>query len=119
MTVGCVQSLTIYKGVNDDELELDIEEIPDDALYELYRFVRAVRGVKTVEDDEYEPPARSAPKASTSTSTQKRKNKPMNAQEQESKIAAIREQLGRFQHGSGSESPAEPGEPHASLIMGV
>ncbi|KAF2839504.1 Bromodomain-containing protein [Patellaria atrata CBS 101060] len=90
------------KDVNDDEMELDIETIPDSVLHELLKFTRQHKPPKEdiPQDDEYEPP-----RAKTATSRPK-KNKPMSKYEQEAAINNIQAQLGKFQHGvSGSISP--------------
>lgn len=52
-------------------------------------------------DEDYEPPIERS--RATATSAKPRKNKPMNAREQEAKIAALSAQLGKFQNGSGSD----------------
>ncbi|KAF2404919.1 Bromodomain-containing protein [Trichodelitschia bisporula] len=89
------------RGVNDDELELDIDEIPDPVLSELYDFVKRARPRDLSEDDDYE-----EPRAVTKTSTLgRRKNKPMSAREQESKIEKVKAQLQRFQ--ASDHSPGE------------
>jgi hypothetical protein len=103
--------------VHDDELELDVDEIPDHVLSDLFKFVKAIRettGADAVEDDDYyEDPADAKP---TSTSTGRKKNKPMSAREQESKIQQVRQQLQRFDGGSGSDRGGHAnGKPTTSL----
>lgn len=89
------------QDVHDDELELDIDDIPDEVLSELHDFVKKLRPKHPVEhDDDYEEPHGIDKPASVS----RKKNKPMSAREQESKIARVQEQLQKFHnHGSGSE----------------
>lgn len=92
------------KDVHDDELELDIEEIPDDVIYELWEFVRKVQPKTQYvadEDDDYE---EERGHKAAGAATQRKKNKPMTAKEQESKIAQVQAQLARF---GGGQSPAE------------
>jgi len=93
------------RDVHDDELELDIDEIPDEVVYELWEFVKKLQpkshGVID-EDDDYE--EERGHKAAAASSHRK-KNKPMTAREQESKIAQVREQLARFEGQSPIQSP--------------
>jgi hypothetical protein len=81
-----------------------VDEIPDDVLKELYNFVRAFKkqtGVESASDEEYEDYGRLASSTSTSKpSGSRKKNKPMSAKEQESKIAQVKEQLQRFEAGT-------------------
>ncbi|OCL07876.1 Bromodomain-domain-containing protein [Glonium stellatum] len=93
-------------NVNDDEMEIDMEEIGDDCLRELLKFVRAVKGPKGAADDEFEPQRHVA--KSTTTSKPK-KNKPMGKKEQEDSIKQIQEQLRNFQaNASGSDQSPPP-----------
>ena len=80
------------QGVQDDELELDIDELSDEVLHKLLVFVRkhAPRS-----DDA---PARPAPAASSAAPTRK-KNKPMSKTEQEARIAQVQSGLSAFQKG--------------------
>ncbi|KAF2760633.1 Bromodomain-containing protein [Pseudovirgaria hyperparasitica] len=93
---------------NDEELEIDMEMIPEDVLRQLYKFVRnkrpSMQKNDEISDDEFEPPKSAAPKT-----TKSKKNKPMNKKEQEDSIEAIKRQLETFkQGGSGSEEPVSP-----------
>ncbi|KAK8248299.1 hypothetical protein HDK77DRAFT_224690 [Phyllosticta capitalensis] len=99
------------QGVNDDELELDIDTIPNDVLHDLLKYIKTVAPDSIVvqqqpvaQDDDYEPPSRKAP-------TQPRKNKPMGKHEQEAAIADIKQRLQNFNNG-GSSDGASP-EPTA------
>ncbi|KAF1999172.1 Bromodomain-containing protein, partial [Amniculicola lignicola CBS 123094] len=90
-------------NVNDDEMEIDMDEISDDTLRELFKFIKSVRGpAKPTYDDDFEPPK---PKAAAAHKP--KKNKPMGKREQEESIKKIQDQLRNFdQHQSGtSESP--------------
>jgi len=93
------------RDVHDDELELDIDEIPDEVVYELWEFVKKLQpkshGVVD-EDDDYE---EDRGHKAAAASSHRKKNKPMTAREQESKIAQVREQLARFEGQSPIESP--------------
>jgi bromodomain-containing factor 1 len=98
------------QNVQDDELELDIDEIPEDVVYKLWEFVRPTLAKKEREpspeyydegdDDDYQ--------GRTSATGPRRKNKPMKAQEQEERIKQLQEKLtGSGANGSGeSQSPA-------------
>ncbi|KAH9865240.1 hypothetical protein IAQ61_009187 [Plenodomus lingam] len=93
-------------NVNDDEMELDMDEINDDTLRELHRFIKTIRGPKgaTLNDDDFEPPRPVAKQAAS----RPKKNKPMGKTEQEDNMRKIQEKLQSFQGGASgsSQSPA-------------
>src|SRR5205085_11836880 len=81
--------LTVNQDVNDDELELDIDQIPENVLSDLLKYIRGQRpkprrtsnaGAANhahhggLHDDEYEPGSRTKGAASTNP---RKKNKPM------------------------------------------
>lgn len=76
--------------MEDDELELDIDELSNDVLYQLLQFVR--KHAPKAED-----PARSAPApAPAGTTAPRKKNKPMSKVEQENRIQQVRGSLSAF-----------------------
>lgn len=85
------------KGIQDDELELDIDELNNDVLYELLLFVR--KHVPRADDSPMQPVAT----ASTAAPARK-KNKPMSKHEQEARIAQVQSGLSAFQKGGSSGS---------------
>lgn len=86
------------RDVNDDEMEIDMDEIGEDTLRELYKFIKQVRGPKgAVADDDFEPP-RPSHKA---VHQKPKKNKPMGKKEQEENIKRIEDQLRNFTQGGG------------------
>ena len=93
-------------NVNDDEMELDMDEINDDTLRELHRFIKTIRGPKgaVMADDDFEPPRQ----VSKQTASRPKKNKPMGKTEQEDNMRKIQEKLQSFQGGASgsSQSPA-------------
>ncbi|KAK7613804.1 hypothetical protein JOL62DRAFT_496533 [Phyllosticta paracitricarpa] len=101
------------QGVNDDELELDIDTIPNDVLHDLLKYIKTVAPDSIVvnqqpvaQDDDYEPPARKA-------QAQPRKNKPMGKHEQEAAIADIKQRLQNFTNrGSSDDASPEPAALH-------
>lgn len=101
------------RDVNDDEMEIDMDEIDDNTLRELYKFIKQVRGPKAaVADDDFEPP-----RPSHKPVHQKpKKNKPMGKKEQEENIKRIEDQLRNFNQGGGGGgdvggySHSSPGE---------
>jgi len=92
-------------NVNDDEMEIDMDEIGDDTLRELFKFIKQVRGPKgAVDDDDFEPP-RPTHKA---TGSKPKKNKPMGKKEQEDSIKRIQDQLRHFESGGSGSSQSPP-----------
>jgi len=94
-------------------MELDVEELPNEVLHELWKLVKKFQKANNQKveeepvDEDYEP-TQGGPRGAPS---KPRKNKPMNAREQEAKIKALAEQLGRVQNGGSSEgSPHQAGE---------
>ena len=90
------------QNVQDDELELDIDEIPDDVVYKLYEFVKSSLPKKErqpspeYEDDDEDEYAQK-PSAGN-----RKKNKPMKANEQEERIKQLQARLHGY-NGSGSD----------------
>jgi len=93
-------------NVHDDEMELDMDEINDDTLRELFKFIKSIRGPKggVIADDDFEPPRQ----VSKQTASRPKKNKPMGKTEQEDNMRKIQEKLQSFQGGASgsSQSPA-------------
>ena len=85
------------QGVQDDELELDIDELSDEVLHKLLVFVRK----HAPHSDDA--PVRPAPAASSAAPTRK-KNKPMSKTEQEARIAQVQSGLSAFQKGGSAPS---------------
>ncbi|KAF2847207.1 bromodomain-containing protein-like protein [Plenodomus tracheiphilus IPT5] len=95
-------------NVNDDEMELDMDEINDETLRELHRFIKTIRGPKgaAVNDDDFEPPRQVAKQ----TASRPKKNKPMGKTEQEDNMRKIQEKLQSFQGGASGSSQSPAGE---------
>ncbi|OCK85727.1 Bromodomain-containing protein [Lepidopterella palustris CBS 459.81] len=91
--------------VNDDEMEIDMDEIGDDCLRELLKFIKSVRGPKAAADDDFEP-QRNATKSAAATKP--RKNKPMGKKEQEENIRKIQDQLKNFDTGASGSDQSPP-----------
>ena len=89
------------KGVQEDELELDIDELSNDVLYKLLVFVRkhAPRA-----DDSPVRPVATGPTAAPA----RKKNKPMSKHEQDARIAQVQSGLSAFQKGGASNSCMSP-----------
>lgn len=82
------------QGVEEDELELDIDELSNDVLYKLLTFVR--KHAPRPDDS----PIRATATGSTAAPARK-KNKPMSKHEQEARIARVQSGLSAFQKGGG------------------
>lgn len=87
------------QGVQEDEIELDIDELSDDVLHKLLVFVR-----KHAPRPDDSPPRRPAP-ASHSVAVPRKKNKPMSKTEQEARIEQVRGNLHAFQNPGSDEAP--------------
>ncbi|KAI4186391.1 MAG: hypothetical protein LQ346_005691, partial [Caloplaca aetnensis] len=79
------------KGVQDDELELDIDELSDDVLRKLHEFVR-----RNSKGDEETP--RPPPVVTSAPAPARKKNKPMSKQEQERQIQDLKNISSQFQN---------------------
>lgn len=89
-------------------MELDMDEINDETLRELFKFIKSIRGPKggLVADDDFEPPRQ----ISKQTTSRPKKNKPMGKTEQEDNMRKIQEKLQSFQGGASGSSQSPPGE---------
>ncbi|KAK3215334.1 hypothetical protein GRF29_19g2908998 [Pseudopithomyces chartarum] len=95
-------------NTNDDEMELDMDEINDETLRELFRFIKSVRGPKAIvaDDDDYEMPRPAAP--SRQNTARPKKNKPMGKSEQEDSLRRIQEKMQSFNGGVSGSSQSPP-----------
>ncbi|EFY92185.1 transcription regulator BDF1, putative [Metarhizium acridum CQMa 102] len=95
---------------NDGELELDIDQLSSDALLKLWELCKkalpnfAKDSVPVASTEVNRPPAKQAATASKSAGGKSKKNKPMSAQEQEARIAQLKELRGLYKDGQ------EPGD---------
>lgn len=93
-------------NVHDDEMELDMDEINDETLRELFKFIKSIRGPKggVIADDDFEPPQ----PVRKQTTSRPKKNKPMGKTEQEDNMRKIQEKLQSFQGGASGSSQSPP-----------
>ncbi len=91
------------QGVQDDEIELDIDELSNDVLHKLLQFVR--RHAPRPDDVPTQRPVTSAPSAAPT----RKKNKPMSKHEQEAQIKDMQKKLQAFNN-PGSDGATEPGK---------
>ncbi|KAI9839566.1 MAG: hypothetical protein M1819_002192 [Sarea resinae] len=96
------------KGVDDEELELDIDELSNEVLYKLLGFVRryAPGGPDDDQSGSVRPTIESVPKGNSS---KPKKNKPMSKYEQEARISELQGRLKGFQNAGSDESPEPTG----------
>ncbi|KAJ5521841.1 hypothetical protein N7527_005956 [Penicillium freii] len=87
------------KGTDEAEIELDIDELPNDVLLKLLNFVK--KHVPNLMDDEEEEDVT----ASNVAPPKPKKNKPMSKFEQEAQINMLQNNLSRFQGGAHSPDP--------------
>jgi bromodomain-containing factor 1 len=85
-----------------------MDEINDDTLRELFKFIKSTRSPKggAVADDDFEP----ARQMSKQTASRPKKNKPMGKTEQEDNMRKIQEKLQSFQGGASGSSQSPTGE---------
>ncbi|KAL4780738.1 hypothetical protein BJX76DRAFT_36886 [Aspergillus varians] len=88
------------KGTQETEIELDIDELPNDVLWLLLKFVKK-NAPQVVDDDEASSPV--APNAAAPPKP--KKNKPMSKYEQEAQINMLESNLSRFHGGGNGRSP--------------
>ncbi|MCJ1392450.1 hypothetical protein MMC18_005317 [Xylographa bjoerkii] len=106
------------KGVQEDEIELDIDELSNDVLYQvcniefeqydssdddIFQLLHFVRKHAPHPEDSPEPRQIAAPVAAAPS--RPKKNKPMSKVEQEAKIDEIRSKLSGFRNAPSDESP--------------
>ncbi len=84
-------NITIGQGIQDDELELDIDELSDNVLRKLSDFVK--KNSKAPDDVPRPPPVVSAAPA-----VSRKKNKPMSKQEQDRRIESLKERQAQFEN---------------------
>lgn len=86
------------QGLQDDDLELDIDELSNDVLHKLLQFVR--KHAPRPDDS----PRRPVPSAPSAAPTRK-KNKPMSKHEQEAQIKDMQKKLQAFKDPGSDEAP--------------
>ena len=89
------------QGVNEDELELDIDELSDEVLHKLLVFVR--KHAPRPDDASARPPP-----ATSSAAPPRKKNKPMSKTEQEARIAQVQSGLSAFHKGGSAPNCKSP-----------
>ncbi|KAJ5779294.1 Bromodomain [Penicillium paradoxum] len=87
------------KGVDEAEIELDIDELPNEVLLKLLNFVKKHAPNYMEDDDDDDIPTSSV------APPKPKKNKPMSKFEQEAQINMLQSNLSRFQGGAHSPDP--------------
>lgn len=86
------------KGLQETEIELDIDELPNDVLVMLLKFVKK-NAPQVMDDEDISVPV------SATVQAKPKKNKPMSKYEQEAQINMLEGSLSRFSGGNGTRSP--------------
>ena len=98
------------RGRNDDELEIDVDDIPDAVLWELHKFVKNHRkeiGMDIGDDgDYYEDELKPSPVMSAPT-LHRKKSKPMSSSQQIQAIEQVKHQLAQFSEAAGYPPPGK------------
>ncbi|KAK2871970.1 hypothetical protein FQN49_002667 [Arthroderma sp. PD_2] len=98
--LGLIQkSVPSLRGINESEIELDIDELPNDVLLVLLKFVK--KNAPPTALDGYEDPSDAEPIPSL-PQTKPKKSKPMNKVEQEEQIRSLQSNLSKFKGGAGA-----------------
>ncbi|CAI6265351.1 unnamed protein product [Periconia digitata] len=91
---------------DDDEMEIDMDEINDDTLRDLLKFIKSIRSPKNaVADDDYDPPR---PTYKAAAASRPKKNKPMGKTEQEDSLRRIQEKMQSFNGAASGSSQSPP-----------
>ncbi|KAJ1708924.1 transcription regulator BDF1 [Aspergillus flavus] len=98
------------KGTQETEIELDIDELPNDVLLMLLRFVKK-NAPQVMEDEDVATPTAMM---NTAAAPKPKKNKPMSKFEQEAQINMLESNLSRFQGGGRSPDPVPSVEANES-----
>lgn len=96
------------KGTQETEIELDIDELPNEVLWMLLRFVRK-NAPQVMDTEDIVTPTSMNPPA-----PKPKKNKPMSKYEQEAQINMLESNLSRFQGGDRSPEPVPSVEANES-----
>lgn len=102
------------KNVDESEIELDIDELPNSVLLKLLNFLK-----KHIPQPPPEPAADTAyvSAAAPAASSRPKKHKPMSRHEQESKIQSLTRQLNAYSDGNGNPNSSEPSMFNRSLFF--
>ncbi|MCJ1472094.1 hypothetical protein MMC13_000741 [Lambiella insularis] len=121
------KNMPALKGVQEDEIELDIDELSNVVLYQVcidvldiddksdhgyYQLLTFVRKHAPQPEDSPEPRQVATPAAAAPT--RPKKNKPMSKTEQEAKIEEIRSKLSGFDNAASDDSPEPYPQPQAA-----
>jgi bromodomain-containing factor 1 len=117
-----------------DEMELEIDDLPDDVQRLLLKHVRGIFGnpnrgssvrapspddIAAADDDDFEPSHRSRGGGGGGGDAKRKKHKPMNKQDQQDSINNLRNQLAAFKGGAPPAGSASPtGVSHAAAHQG-
>ncbi|PSR76979.1 hypothetical protein BD289DRAFT_463729 [Coniella lustricola] len=104
--IAIIKKDTGLKETEDDELELDMDQLSDDALVKLFDLV--VKAFPFYKDQlkKYDPAPAPAHNSNAAKAAKPKKNKPMGKAEQERKLEQLRELKNSYKRpGSGSQEP--------------
>ncbi|KAL9113277.1 MAG: hypothetical protein Q9227_002612 [Pyrenula ochraceoflavens] len=93
------------KDVDESEIELDIDELPNGVLLKLLNFLK-----KHIPQAPPEPPSEPTymPKTTSAAPSRPKKNKPMSKHEQEARIAELTGKLNTYGEGTGNHTSPDP-----------
>ncbi|KAL1850364.1 transcription initiation at TATA-containing promoter protein [Diaporthe australafricana] len=117
--IDIIKKDTNLTETDDDELELDMEQLSDEALVKLFDLV--LKAFPTYKDQlkKSEPAPTPAQNSNASKSAAKKKNKPMGKAEQERKLEQLKALKDSYKRpGSGSQEPVPSIEPNETAQSG-
>ncbi|KAJ0125298.1 transcription regulator [Diaporthe amygdali] len=116
--IDIIKKDTNLTETDDDELELDMEQLSDEALVKLFDLV--LKAFPTYKDQlKKQEPAPTAAQTSAAKSAAKKKNKPMGKAEQERKLEQLKALKDSYKRpGSGSQEPVPSIEPNETAHAG-
>lgn len=103
--------LTTLKDKAEDEMEFDIDAIPEDALHEMLKIIR--KHLPPLSHDEPEAAPVAALRQQHSMRKTK-KNKPMSSREQENQISALKGQIANFKKDRQGQLPSSDAKQESS-----
>lgn len=115
LTQIITENVSKYKDMPGDDVELEIDDLPNEVQHKLLKYVRTIFPPRAptddgnAVDDDYEPE-----RPSNRGAAAKKKHKPMKKHEQESRIAQLKQQMAQMSGAVQPNAAANPGPQSSS-----